>query len=134
MLQIRNVAALSSAVTIQANGTIPFDTIVANTNDRTEYVSESNAIRILQPGRYQITCIVTGTANSAGALTLKAIADDEDLQGVYQTVTFGTTADTICVDMPINVTYAASGFVEIKFAISGQIAASNINAYVKLIP
>lgn len=125
MIHVTNKAVMTTPVATSASGTtVPFDTIVLNTNGNLDLLA--NTIQEKVTGVYDTICqvCVENTSTSAAAtVTLKAFADGKAIDGAFvkATVPSSSGAQFLTINWPVNVVAANTGTASISWQISGGV-------------
>lgn len=108
------VARVSAASSVATNGKIPFDTVVAKTNNNVELVG--NNVQIKSAGQYiaDLRAIVSST--EAATVGIELTEQDNAVSGAIQTVKIAAAGkSTIALQWPVKVVPASSGVATIAY-------------------
>lgn len=126
-------ARISAAKTVAANGLIPFDTVIANTNDGTALVD--NAVQIKKAGYYlaEINAVLSSTdAVTAG---IQLYAQGKAVEGAIETVKVAANGTaSVSFVYPVHVVAAESGIATLTYVSNAAVTANSAIVTVRKVP
>lgn len=108
------VARVSTASAVSAGGKIPFDTVVAKTNDNAVLVE--NDVQIKRVGQYLADLRAVLSSTDAATVGIQLTEQGSDVSGAIQTVKIAAAGKSVvALQWPVKVVPASSGVATLAY-------------------